>query len=251
MRPAPCAWISLGVLLLASAARVTPAAAQSPGARPQAAPASPGREAALEKAREHFQQGQRLFKVSRYREALERFKEAFVAIEDPVFLYNIAQCHRLLGENAEAVLFYRRYLEAAPAASERARAKKWIAELEATAAGASPPVGATTAPSRSSSSNPSRPAASPSSSLAVSPPPASGAAAPARIKPAPAEAEPSAAVTFTSPPPGPAPDRPIYKRWWFWAGAGAAAILGAVAIGAAVKNRPVTCGSGIARCEQL
>ena len=38
-------------------------------------------------------------------------------VEDPVFLYNIAQCHRLLGENAEAVRFYRRYLEAAPAAS--------------------------------------------------------------------------------------------------------------------------------------
>jgi tetratricopeptide (TPR) repeat protein len=232
MRPAPCAWIPIGVLLLASAARVTPAAAQPSGAPPPATPASPGREATREKAREHFQQGQRLFKVSRYREALEQFKEAFVAFEDPVFLFNVAQCHRLLGENAEAVLFYRRYLEAAPAAPQRARVNKWIAELEATAPG----------PSRTGLAPPP---------VTVSPPPASGAAAPVRLNQAPAEAEPSSAITLTSPPPGPAPDRPIYKRWWFWAGVGAAAILGAVAIGAAAKNRPVTCGSGIARCEQL
>lgn len=249
MPPAPYAWLLAGILSLASAAWVAPAAAQPSGARPPAAPTLSGREANVSKAREHFQQGQRFFKVERYREALEQFKEAFVTVEDPVFLYNIALCHRLLGEKTEALRFYRRYAEATPSASERARARKWIAELEA-AAGASPaavappPVGSAGSPPPSSSAKPSAkppsPSVSPAPSLAVSPPP-----------PAPAEAQPASSVTLTVPPPEPSPDRPIYKRWWFWAGVGAAVVLGAVAVSAAASDRPMTCGSGFIRCEQL
>ena len=137
MWPALRVWVTVAVALVASAAAVPPSAAQAPAAG--AAPQAPEREAAIRKARDHFQKGQRLFTVSRYREALEEFKEGFVSAEDPVFLYNIAQCHRLLREPEESIRFYRRYLEAAPNAPERARAEKFIAEMEAArAAGPAP-----------------------------------------------------------------------------------------------------------------
>lgn len=68
-------------------------------------------------------------------------------------------------------------------------------------------------------------------------------------------AEPAPAVSFTnlSANPGePPPARPIYKRWWFWAGVGAVVILGAATASAATRNRPLTCvGQSITRCEQL
>src|SRR5262249_25337375 len=63
---------------------------------------------AIEKAKERFERGQRLYTISRYREALDEFKEAYLLKQDPALLYNIAQCHRLLGEAHEAITFYRR-----------------------------------------------------------------------------------------------------------------------------------------------
>ena len=274
-------WLVLGVLM--SAWAVAPAQARDHArdhTRPGRAGRGAGPSAKVKKARDHFQQGQRLFTVSRYREALEEFKEAFVAVEDPVFLYNIAQCHRLLGENGEAVRFYRRYAEAAPSAAERARAEKWIAELEAGGAGAPPvaakgpatgpatvnppavtpsitpaPVGTVTPPPVGSSPSPVPPSASSSPAASASPtsplPPPS-LAAQAGIEPAPMAGEPAPSVSFTAPAPAdPGPSRPIYKRWWFWAGVGAVVVLGGVAAASASSDQPLGCGMGINRCERL
>src|SRR3954468_12852637 len=58
-----------------------------------------------EKARAHFQQGDTYFKLEKYANALQEFEQAYLAKQDPSFLYNIAQCHRLMGNRVEAVRF--------------------------------------------------------------------------------------------------------------------------------------------------
>jgi hypothetical protein len=238
-------WPALRAFLLAGLL-VGTSAATSPALAEPAPPGSPGRAAAVKKARDHFQTGQRLYTVSRYREALEQFKNAFLEIEDPVFLYNIAQCHRLLGENTEAVRFYRRYVEAAPGAAERQRAQKWIAELE----GKAPAIAAAPTPPAAS------PAPAPlSPPLAVaptetSPPPVSPPPPAPMLEPRPVTGEPAAAVSFTSPPPPPG-DSPVYKRWWFWAGVGAVVLVGTVSAVAATRDRPLTCGVEVNQCTRL
>jgi hypothetical protein len=190
--------------------------------------------AAVTKAKRHFEQGQRLFTVSRYREALEEFKEAFVAVQDPVFLFNIAQSHRLLGERGEALRFYRRFLESRPAppAQERARAQKWIAELEA-----------------EESRGPAQ-ATSP-----TLPPPAEGASpatAPTASAPLPALAPPREPEATAPPVDVQETHAPLHKRWWLWAGVGAAVVAGGIATALVLGGGGnTTCGRGVDHCTSL
>jgi hypothetical protein len=247
MWPALRAFVVLGVLVAASAAGA-PARAQGGKA------AAPGRAAAVEKARDHFQQGQRLYTVSRYREALEQFKNAFLAVEDPVFLYNIAQCHRLLGEKGEAARFYRRYIEAAPNGSERSRAEKWISELESTPDTAPAPVSPVAPAPGMTAPKPATPVAPPPTG--GTPPPITAASPPPmgsgpNLEPPPVTGEPAPGLNLTAPPPADSEPRPIYKKWWFWAGVGAVVVVGGVVAVAAAGKRGVTCGTGVQRCEQL
>ena len=98
-----------------------------------------------EKARAHFQQGDTYFKLEKYANALQEFEQAYLAKQDPSFLYNIAQCHRLMGNRVEAVRFYKRYLNDAPNAANRPVAEKHIRDLES-ALGAEELTGAHPAP---------------------------------------------------------------------------------------------------------
>jgi tetratricopeptide (TPR) repeat protein len=82
------------------------------------------------RARQHFETGNRLFEVGEYRKALEEFRAAHVARPDPAFLYNSAQCHRLLGERREALTLYRRFLALDPETPKRALVERQIHELE-------------------------------------------------------------------------------------------------------------------------
>src|SRR3954465_12144647 len=127
-----------------------------------------------EKARAHFQQGDTYFKLEKYGNALQEFEQAYLAKQDPSFLYNIAQCHRLMGARVEAIRFYKRYLNDAPTAANRPVAEKHIRDLEA-ALGAEELTGA-------------RPATPPAASLGGSPagngaPPRSGAPVPGTASP--------------------------------------------------------------------
>src|SRR4029079_18734020 len=96
-----------------------------------------------EKARAHFQQGDTYFKLDKYATALQEFEQAYLAKQDPSFLYNIAQCHRLMGNRVEAIRFYKRYLNDAPTAANRPVAEKHIPAL-ASALSADELTGSTT-----------------------------------------------------------------------------------------------------------
>jgi tetratricopeptide (TPR) repeat protein len=194
-------------------------------------------------ARTHFEAGEKAFKAGDFPTAITAYQAAYEAKPLPGFLFNIAQCHRHLGNHEEAVTFYRRYLALNPETPNRAVVEELIAEEQKKkdaappAAMAPPPVALAPPPA------------------AIAPPPATMAppvaAPPPPPPPAPAPVEQPAAPAATQPqdakpalPALPAPDEPplfvqakreaepsspVYKRWWFWTAVGGAVAAGVVA----------------------
>ncbi len=88
-------------------------------------------DARTEAAREHSRQADAYYKLEKYPNAIGEYEQAYLSKPDASFLFNIAQCHRLMGHAAEAIKFYRRFLnDAAPSAPSRAIAEKHIRDLE-------------------------------------------------------------------------------------------------------------------------
>lgn len=86
--------------------------------------------ASTESARGHYQRGKTHYQLAEYKEALEAFRAAYRLKQDPVFLFNIAQCHRQLDQHAEALKLYGAYLRESPNAVNRAEVEKRMAELQ-------------------------------------------------------------------------------------------------------------------------
>jgi len=181
-----------------------------------------------EKARAHFQQGDTYFKLEKYANALQEFEQAYLAKQDPSFLYNIAQCHRLMGNRAEAIRFYKRYLADAPTAANRPVAEKHIRDLES-ALGAEELTGAHVAPATGA------PGAEPSG---MPPPLPTQAPPPVALD---ARPPPPSDAMLTSPPPtlSQSDDRPIYTKWWFWTAVGGVVVTGLLV--ALWMNRDPSC----------
>lgn len=93
-------------------------------------PAVPFRNPAATAAKAHYVRGTSFYNLNRFREALTEYEAAYMAVQDPPFLFNIAQCYRKLGEDKQAVDFYRSYLRVAPNAPNRAEVQRHITELE-------------------------------------------------------------------------------------------------------------------------
>jgi len=172
-----------------------------------------------EAAKKAFSEATRYYNLNQYADALEAFKRAYWNYEDPVFLYNIAQCHRLLKHKAEAIDFYKSYLRNAPNARNRVEVQHVVAELEASlqqdrALANAPPEG----PIQSTNTPPST--APPPTATTTEPPPSS---------PAP--------VVTTTPAPSPRAEKPMWKKAWFWGVVGGAAVVVAgVAIGVGIAT---------------
>jgi len=204
-------------------------------------------DARTEKAREHYFQGDAYYKLDKYSDALHEYEQAYIAKPDPSFLYNIAQCHRLMGDKAEAIKYYRRYLRDAPAAPNRAIAEKHIKDLEAALTRSAAPDEA------------GRAAPAP---LPPPPLPASTSHPPQPPPPAPAAAPTAAKLALDAPPPAPGEPttpqatlerkdtqrdsedqpRPFYTKWWFWTAVGAVA-AGAVILALSAHHDP-SCSDG-------
>jgi tetratricopeptide (TPR) repeat protein len=208
------------VLVLAFA---PPAAAAEPGAQPppaegagSAASAAPGA-SPVDQARAHYKQGLAHFNLDEWKQAVEEFKTAYRLYPDPTFLYNIALCHRKLGEHAEALSFYKKYLRERPDAKNREEVSRRIAELE--------PIVAAEAktqpkPVTSPEPPPANPPAPGPTSPGISPPPVFSALPPGNREP----------TIDMGPRPAPPTDEPspLYKKWWFWAGVGAVVVAGSL-----------------------
>jgi hypothetical protein len=84
-------------------------------------------------ARQHYQKATALFNLGEWTDAAAEYKEAYKALPEPVFLYDIAQAYRLGGDLPKAAFFYNSYAHNAkdPATKHEAevRAKKIEAQL--------------------------------------------------------------------------------------------------------------------------
>jgi hypothetical protein len=199
----------------------------------------------LDAARAHSQEGDAYYKLEKYANAISEYEQAYLNKADPSFLYNIAQCHRLMGNGAQAIHFYRRYLKDAPNAPNRGVAEKHIRDLEDAAAHGSGPSQTVPAPvpvGPSPASPPREPSVAPLSPPPTSTPPALGAPAPTST---PVSTTPTVENGTSS---GPAESQPIYHKWWFWTGVGAVVVGGIILVLATAKHDPscpggVTCGN--------
>jgi tetratricopeptide (TPR) repeat protein len=190
----------VAALAFSAAGRTASAAPSPPPASPPPAAASESR---LAEAKQHYAAASKFYDLAEYEAALREFKEAYRAVEDPAFLFNIAQCHRRLGQKQDAITFYKNYLRRAPHAANKAEVERRIAELERAPAASPPP--------------PDEPTTPVAPLVLDLPPPA-----------APAKDRPADATLVAAPSPAPPPEEtPFYKRGWFWI------VTGAVVAGAA------------------
>ncbi len=170
----------------------------------------------IEAAKAAYKAGAKHFNLGEYQPALERFKEAYRQHEDPLFLFNIAQCQRLLGHPSEAILSFRAYLRESHHAPNRADVEKLIEKLQQEVSTQEdekkqPPQSMTPEEQAQQAQQQQQP----------QPPPA------AQLQPTPPPPGPSTEVVVVAP----VPERvPVYKKWWLWTAVG----VGVLAIGLGV-----------------
>ncbi len=110
---------------------------------------------ATSRAREADRAGREHYARHDYAAARDDYQRAHDAMPDPLFVFDMAQASRLLGDCARASELYRRYLHDQPDADDRERVEQFIIEMDACAAShrARPPVAAAAPPPSSSSPN--------------------------------------------------------------------------------------------------
>ena len=175
----------IAVWLLVSA---TPALAQ------QAPPAAPGQGDPKAQAKALFDQATADYKAGRFETALSRYEQAHKLFPAAQFVFNIAQCHRALGNYDRAIFFFEGYLREAPEAPNRALVEDLIRECREKEAALREErrLGLEVERKRLDLA-----------AAAARPGVESG--------PAPRDEEP----------------RPLYKKWWFWAVVGGVAVTAA------------------------
>lgn len=139
----------------------------------------------------HMAEARKLYAEKEYGKAIEWFEKAFAAHPDPKIHFNLAQSHRLLGHDAQALEHYRKFLAAIPGIEDFTPEKKeaMTAEVEKRIAALEERL---------------RPAKDPDPVPAPEP----------EVRP---EPEPVPVV--------PSGEAPLLKRWWFWTGVGVATAL--------------------------
>ena len=87
-------------------------------------------ESASQRARQYFRDGQRMFAMGRFRQALASYQKAHKLFEHPDILFNIAQCYRNIGDYESAIANFRKYLDELPEADHRKAVLDLITKLE-------------------------------------------------------------------------------------------------------------------------
>jgi hypothetical protein len=85
-------------------------------------------EMTVDKAKALFAEGNESYNLGEFDRALDRYKLAYRVKPLPAFQFNIAQCHRKLGQHKEAIAMYQAYLVGVPNASNTAMVEGLIAE---------------------------------------------------------------------------------------------------------------------------
>jgi tetratricopeptide (TPR) repeat protein len=169
-------------------------------------------------AKAHYELGTTAYGLGHYDRAIEAFTKAHKLDPAPILLYNIAQAYRKKGDRAQAILHYKRYLEAAPTADDRDQVQARIRDLERGA-----DTGGAAAGTAALQAGAAAPAAS-GDGMSAAPTVLPGASGNEPRLPA----GPPVAVPATAPPdlvlaaPG---SPPVYRQPWFWGVVGAASLV--------------------------
>jgi tetratricopeptide (TPR) repeat protein len=86
------------------------------------------------KAREHFSRAETSYASGEYQVAIYEYASAYREEQDAAYLFNLAQCYRLLGDSAAAISLFQRYLREAPDAENRELVEGSIVYLQSTPA---------------------------------------------------------------------------------------------------------------------
>jgi translation initiation factor IF-2 len=214
-------------------------------------------------ARLEYKRATAAFGLGQYGEAAKAYERAFRLVPDPAFLFDAAQAFRLAGRKPRALELYRNYLRLFPTGAAADEARRHIEMLEkqlqppepvaapVSAAGAPAPVAPPSAAMAAPATPPPPPSATTSSPApAQAPPPSTPGAVPPAPTPAPeppgspTSPTPAAKLEVVPPPtqapplvlapepfggtltsaPSAAESPALYRRPWFWAAAGGAAL---------------------------
>lgn len=102
--------------------------------------AEPPTAAAKAAAKKAYEQGTAHYKKGEWDPAIEQFELCYKNLPQPVFLFNIAQSHNKAGRPEKALEYYKKYLNDAPTAPNRAEVEQTVAELEQQLTPAKPAV---------------------------------------------------------------------------------------------------------------
>jgi tetratricopeptide (TPR) repeat protein len=188
-------------------------------------------------ARAHYEKATGAYALGRYADAAAEFEAAFTLKPDPAILYNAAQAYRLAGKKERALELYRSYRRVYGRRAEHAPdVDKHIAELEKAI------ESDRHAASAESTDLANLDAATPTRASPTMPPPR--VTVPAAPPPSPST---SPVIVAQAAPTARDDERPVYTRWWFWAGAGAV-VVGAVVGTLLLTRKTADCGSGVDYC---
>jgi tetratricopeptide (TPR) repeat protein len=87
-------------------------------------------DAALEEAKALVSKATVEYNVGRFEQSLELYTKAYERYQKPALLFNIGQCHRLLGHYERALFFYHGFLREQPDSPNRALAERHIEESQ-------------------------------------------------------------------------------------------------------------------------
>jgi hypothetical protein len=203
------------------------------------------------KAEQHAQAAEALFRQDRFEAAIEEYQQAQRALPLPAFLFNIAQCHRAMGEWQAAIDAFEAFLAHSDDAAQKKTAEALIADCKSVHGTKQidlfgpdevvqllPPQG-TPIGKQSAQRAEAGAGRDPQLEVAIAPAPPPPPVAPPPVAPPPQETPaieppvappPTIATTVSAPV---EEDPPVYEKWWFWTaiGAGVAVIAAGTAIG--------------------
>jgi tetratricopeptide (TPR) repeat protein len=70
------------------------------------------------------------YNVGHFEQALDLYSRAYQALPTPALLFDIGQCHRMLGNGERAIFFFQGYLRDKPDAPNRALVEQLLADLQ-------------------------------------------------------------------------------------------------------------------------
>lgn len=85
---------------------------------------------ALDDARKFTAQASVQYDVGHFDQALDLYTKAYERYPKPALLFDIGQCHRLLGHFERAIFFYQGYLRGKPEAANRALVEQFILDSQ-------------------------------------------------------------------------------------------------------------------------